>query len=191
MFPNVRMMVVATLASIVAVICGMGVLAAIGINHEPFTRLPGDRPPLQIVFDHTVPGGKAVEPFGVRFQVGAQPNADDEAAKSAPVAVPAPTADATAKETVADTKSAPDVATPIATKPPASAVANSTPVHRRRIVHRVSTQFADRTVPQQQFQWSQPAAQTTRPATGAISRAVTDKTLSNTRAAELPTPTIP
>jgi hypothetical protein len=190
MFPNVRIMVVATLASIVAVICGMGVLAAIGINHEPFTRLPGDRPPLQIVFDHTVPAAKATTVFGVRFQVGAQPTADDEAAKSAP----APPADAPAKETVADAKSTLDAATPAATKPPASAVANTvraTPVHGRRIVRRVSTQFADQTVSRQSLQWSQPAAQTARPVTGAISRAVMNKTLTNSLAAELPTPPIP
>lgn len=192
MFPNVRMMIVAMLASIAAVMCGMGMLAAIGINHEPFTRLPGDRPPVQLVFDHTVPSrDPAAAPFGVRFQVDAQPANDDEAAPPAPVAAPA--ADAPAKEAVADTKNAPDAATPAATNPSASAAADSAapkPEHRRRVVRRALNQFADQNGSQQAFQWIQPAAQTPRPATRAVSRAAMDKTLSNTPAAELPTPTI-
>ena len=55
MFPNVRMMIVAMLASVVAVICAMGMFAAFGVNHEPFAQLPSDSPPLQLVFDHAAP----------------------------------------------------------------------------------------------------------------------------------------
>jgi len=181
----------------VAVMCGMGVLAAIGINHEPFTRLPGDRPPLQLVFDHTVPVREAATvPFGVRFQVNAQPASDDEAAPPSPVAAagptPLPAADAPAKEAVADTASAPDVGKAAAMNPPASTTDSPTqkPEHRHRVVRRAPNQFADQNSSQQTLQWPQPAARGARPTTEAVSRAVMNRTPSNTPAAELPTPTI-
>ena len=40
MFPNVRLMIVAMFASVVALSCGFGVFAAFRINHEPLARLP-------------------------------------------------------------------------------------------------------------------------------------------------------
>ncbi len=192
MFPNVRMMVVATLASIVAVMCGMGVLAAIGINHEPFTRLPGDRPPMQIVFDHTAPAREATAvPFGVRFQLNAQPASDDEAAPPTPVAAPAAAAGPTPPPPPA--ADAPDVANAAATNPPASTADSAAPKseHRRRlVVRRASNEFADQNPSQHTLQWPQPAAHGARSTTEAVSRAVTNKTLSITPAAELPNPTI-
>jgi hypothetical protein len=210
MFPNVRMIIVALLASMVAVICAMGMFAAFGVTHEPFAQLPSDKPPLQLVFDHTVPAADArALPFGVRFQINAASSGGGEAAAavnipvaaSLPAAVPvaaiAPAppepAAAPAQQTVADADSAADSAIPDAVKPPASTAADAAtlkPVHRRRLVRRAPSQFADQNSSQPAFQWPRPAAPASRPATGPVSRAVANKTVSNTPAAELPAPTI-
>jgi hypothetical protein len=189
MFPNVRMMIVALLASMVAVICAMGMFAAFGVTHEPFAQLPSDKSPLQLVFDHTVPAadGRAL-PFGVRFQINAA-SSGGGVEKATAVNIPAatsPPAAASAKETVADTKSAP----PDAVKPPAVTAADTAKPVRHRLVRRAPSQFAQQNPSQPAFQWPQPAAPAVRPATGSISRAVGNKTLGNTSAAELPAPTI-
>ncbi len=189
MFPNVRMMIVAMLASVVAVICAMGMFAAFGVNHEPFAQLPSDRPPLQLVFDHTVPAadGRAL-PFGVRFQIDAASAGGGEAEKPVNIPVVSPaSAAAPAQQTVADTNGA----LPDSVKPPANAAADTaTPKPRRRLVRRAPSQFAEQNPSSPAFQWPRAAAQTSRAATGPVSRAVANKTVSNTAAAELPAPTI-
>jgi hypothetical protein len=82
MLPNVRVMIVALLASIVGIGCGLSALAAFRVNHQPFARMESGNPPLQLVFANgapvTVIDGAPV-PFGFRFQV------------IAPVATPGPT----------------------------------------------------------------------------------------------------
>jgi hypothetical protein len=191
MFPNVRMMIVAVPASTAAVICAMGMFAAFGVTHEPFAQLPGDRPPLQLVFDHTVPAadGRAL-PFGVRFQINAAAAGGDEAKNTAAVNIPAvasPAAAAPAKQIVADTASV----LPDAAKPPAVAATDTAKPVRRRLVRRAPSQFAQQNPSQPALQWPLPApAPAPRPATRPISRAAANKTLSNTPAAELPAPTI-
>ena len=45
MFPNVRLMIVATLASVVALICGFGMFAVFRVSHEPFVRVPAATAP--------------------------------------------------------------------------------------------------------------------------------------------------
>ncbi len=78
MFPNVRLMIVAVSASLLAVVCAMtlfmGMFAAFSVAHEPFSPLPAGRPPLQIAFadesSAPVADGKRA-PFGVRFQLNA------------------------------------------------------------------------------------------------------------------------
>ena len=40
MFPNVRLMIAATWASVVVLICGFGMFAAFRVSHEPLVRLP-------------------------------------------------------------------------------------------------------------------------------------------------------
>src|ERR1700744_2959293 len=72
MFPNGRLVIVAMLASVVAVSCGLGVFAAFRVNHQPFTRLQSADPPLQLVFGSGAPAPAPVRdvsaaPFGVRF----------------------------------------------------------------------------------------------------------------------------
>jgi hypothetical protein len=77
MFPNVRLMIVAVSASLLAVVCAMtlfmGMFAAFSVAHEPFSP-PAGRPPLQIAFadesSAPVADGKRA-PFGVRFQLNA------------------------------------------------------------------------------------------------------------------------
>jgi hypothetical protein len=64
-------MAVAMLASIVAMSCGLGAVAAFRVNHDSLTRLPAAGPPLQLALNATpaaVTDGTPA-PFGVRFAV--------------------------------------------------------------------------------------------------------------------------
>ena len=78
MFPNVRLMIVAISASLLAIVCAMtlfmGMFAAFSVAHEPFSALAAGRPPLQIAFadelSAPVADGKPA-PFGVRFRLNA------------------------------------------------------------------------------------------------------------------------
>lgn len=91
MFPNVRLMMVAISASILAVICAMtlfmGMFAAFSFTHESFSGLAAAKPPLQIAFADEiatpVTDGRPA-PFGVRFRLDA-PRIPD-----GPVIVPVP-----------------------------------------------------------------------------------------------------
>jgi hypothetical protein len=95
MFPNVRLMIVAMFASIVAIGCGLGMFAAFRVNHEPLARLQSGSPPLQLVFGNGAPAAisdAAMAPFGVRFQLNApvaMPAASDHALPAAPGSAPA------------------------------------------------------------------------------------------------------
>lgn len=53
MFPNVRLMIAAVAASVVALSCGFGVFAAFRVNHEPLARLQSV--PLQLVVGNAAP----------------------------------------------------------------------------------------------------------------------------------------
>ena len=48
MFPNVRLMVVAILAAITGISCGLGLFAAFRVNHEPLARLAEGSPRLAL-----------------------------------------------------------------------------------------------------------------------------------------------
>jgi len=54
MFPNVRLLIGALFASVIALSCGFGVFAAFRINHDPLSRLPADTALLQLVNEETV-----------------------------------------------------------------------------------------------------------------------------------------
>ncbi len=82
MFPNFRLTIVAVLASIVGISCGLGLFAAFRVNHEPLAGLSNGKPSLQLAFDSVEPVGDAAAPFGIRFQVSVP------AAIAAPVLVP-------------------------------------------------------------------------------------------------------
>ena len=43
MFPNVRLLIVALVASVVALSCGFALFAAFRVNHEPLSRLADRR----------------------------------------------------------------------------------------------------------------------------------------------------
>ena len=91
MFANVRLIVVAISASLLAVICAMaffmGVFAVFSVAHEPFSTLAAAKPPLQIALADdisiSVADGKPA-PFGVRFRL----NAPEIAKRPVIVAVP-------------------------------------------------------------------------------------------------------
>jgi hypothetical protein len=89
MFPNVRLMIVAISASLLAIVCAMGMFAAFSVTHELFSALPAGKLPLQIAFGDEssapVVDGKPA-PFGVRFQLNAPQ------APSGPVIVMVPAA---------------------------------------------------------------------------------------------------
>ncbi len=69
MFPNIRLMIAAIIASIVALSCGFGVFATFRVNHEPLVRLPPITAPLQLIADNTASVAvAAAEPFDRRLQ---------------------------------------------------------------------------------------------------------------------------
>jgi hypothetical protein len=114
MFPNVRLMIAATLASVLALICGFGMFAAFHVSHEPLVRLPSASAPLQLSADNaaTPMAYAAAEPFARRFQISEAKNAAEaidalarkidhrEGIQSAPFPAPAPSA-AEVKDTAA------------------------------------------------------------------------------------------
>jgi len=116
MFANVRLMIVAISASLLAVVCAMaffmGVFAVFSVAHEPFSTLAAAKPPLQIALADdisvAVADGKPA-PFGVRFQVNAPQTVNR------PVVIAVPQAFDTAAP--ADTSAA---AVPVANAQPAA-----------------------------------------------------------------------
>jgi hypothetical protein len=78
MFPNVRLMIVAIMASIVGIGCGLGMFAVFRVNHDPlhdpFVRLANGATPMQLVFSNALPSAMtdaAATPFGIRFEIKA------------------------------------------------------------------------------------------------------------------------
>jgi hypothetical protein len=55
MLPNVRLIIAATLASVLALSCGFGIFAVVRVSHEPFAHLPAPMAPPQLVAENTVP----------------------------------------------------------------------------------------------------------------------------------------
>ena len=77
MFPNVRLMTAATLASVVALICGFGLFAAFRVSHDPLVRLPPAVTAMQPIADNAARVSTTVapgEPFDRRFHISAAPN---------------------------------------------------------------------------------------------------------------------
>ena len=91
MFPNVRLMIAATLASVVALICGFGMFAVFRVSHDPFVRLPAATAPLQLVADNAArpsTGFASGEAFDRRFEVKALPYAAEDTNAAAAAAEP-------------------------------------------------------------------------------------------------------
>lgn len=57
MFPNVRLMIVAVMASIMGMSCALGLFAEFRVSHESFLRASNVSAPLQIVSADTTPAG--------------------------------------------------------------------------------------------------------------------------------------
>ncbi len=128
MFPNVRLMIAAILASILGMSCGLGVFAVFRVNHDPFARLPNAAPPLQLASSNTSPFAlkdsafkdsaapdAAIAPFGVRFELKEPQNAGT----AAPQAVAAPETAATpATEAASDVVTAETPQTVATVEPP-------------------------------------------------------------------------
>ncbi|MGB3743002.1 MAG: hypothetical protein WBD11_00485 [Xanthobacteraceae bacterium] len=85
MFPNVRLLVVAVLAAIAGIACGLGLFATFRVNHEPLARFAEGGPPLQLAFDKLAPVPDTAAPVAARYPL-------DGAAKplSAPILIPPP-----------------------------------------------------------------------------------------------------
>ena len=116
MFPNVRLMIAATLASVVALICGFGLFAMFRVSHEPFVRLAVATAPLQLVADNAATSPvvfASAAPFGYRVQINIAPNAAMAADAPAPASEPRLEADA------APAAAPPDAAAPDKTPAPA------------------------------------------------------------------------
>jgi hypothetical protein len=132
MFPNVRLIIVAMLASMASICCCLGVFAAFRVNHEPFTRSQSSNPPLQLVFGSGAPvvaTDAAVAPFGVRFALNVPPAAGPVPTPTpashvametlAPNAVGTDAGQATKEETQQDQDSAKDATRKVAVAAPA------------------------------------------------------------------------
>jgi hypothetical protein len=88
MFPNVRLLIAALLASVVALSCGFGVFAALGVNRDPLAQLPAGATALQLVADEAA---AAPATWGAPFGQGSRLSAPQigAVAARAPVAAPA------------------------------------------------------------------------------------------------------
>ena len=84
MFPNVRLLIAAMVASVVALSCGFAMFAAFRVNHEPLSRLATGAAPLQLAAGNPIPVIAMPVPadsFGNRFPLnqadsaGASPKA--------------------------------------------------------------------------------------------------------------------
>jgi len=69
MFPNVRLMVVAILAAIAGISCGLGLFATFRVNHEPLARLAEGSPPMQLAVDNLTLRSNALAAMEARLPV--------------------------------------------------------------------------------------------------------------------------
>lgn len=70
MFPNVRLLIAALFASVVALSCGFGVFAALRVNRDPLSRLPTGTTALQLVANEAAAAPAAWgAPFGSGFRL--------------------------------------------------------------------------------------------------------------------------
>jgi hypothetical protein len=111
MLPNVRLMIAATLASVVALICGFGMFAVFRVSHEPFVRVPAATAPLRLVADNAARSSAdfaSGAPLAHRLELRAQPSAaevahapgaaDEHDTAAAATPATAPAADAAAPQ---------------------------------------------------------------------------------------------
>jgi hypothetical protein len=77
MFPNVRLMIVAVLASILGISCALGLFAEFRVSHDSFLRESNASTPLQLGSNDGAPGRivNTAAPFEFRFQAPPPPAA--------------------------------------------------------------------------------------------------------------------
>ena len=117
MFPNVRLMIAAMVASVVVLSCGFAMFAAFRVNHEPLSRLATGATPLQLAAGNPMPSAAmptAAESFGSRFPLNQAETAGAAAAASPPqpdhetnIAPPSAVASTAPAETGAATAASP------------------------------------------------------------------------------------
>jgi hypothetical protein len=129
MFPNVRLLIAAVVASVVALSCGFAMFAALRVNHEPLSRLAAGAAPLQLAAGNPTPGVAMPMPadsFGNRFPLnqadsaGASPEAmsrqpEHDDSVEPPSAVASTTATSPATDTAEPAQTAPVAQAPAAT----------------------------------------------------------------------------
>jgi hypothetical protein len=87
MFPNVRLLIAAVVASVVALSCGFAMFATFRVNHEPLSRLATGTAPLQLAAGNPIPSAAppaSADSFGNRFP----PNQGDVTGASTEAAPP-------------------------------------------------------------------------------------------------------
>jgi hypothetical protein len=84
MFPDLRLLVVAVLAAIAGIGCGLGLFATFRVNHEPLMRFSEGGPPLQLAFDNRTALPEAASAIPARLPL------DGGKVAPAPVLIPAP-----------------------------------------------------------------------------------------------------
>jgi hypothetical protein len=92
MFPNVRLLIAAVVASVVALSCGFALFATFRVNHEPLSRLAAGAAPLQLAAGNPIASAALPAPadsFGNRFPL----HQADIAGASAAVTPPQPEPD--------------------------------------------------------------------------------------------------
>jgi hypothetical protein len=129
MFPDVRLLIAAVVASVVALSCGFAMFATFRVNHEPLSRLATGAAPLQLAAGNpSAATPAATESFGIRFPVSqadragapaeaAPPQPDHEDHVAAPNAVASTAATAAETGAVEPEQPAPEQPAPVAQAP--------------------------------------------------------------------------
>ena len=115
MFPNVRLMVVAILAAIAGISCGLGLFATFRVNHEPLARLAEGSPPLQLALNNRalgleagaslearLPGKDAAKLISVPAIIATPTREPNPASSSAPSSAPSRTPSPAPEQSGAD-----------------------------------------------------------------------------------------
>jgi DNA polymerase-3 subunit gamma/tau len=178
MFPNVRILIAAVVASVVALSCGFAMFAALRVNHEPLSRLATGAAPLQLAAGNPISSVAMPAPadsFGNRFpanqadSAGASPEApprqpDHADSVEPPSAVASTTATAPETGTAEPAQPAPVAQAPAAgpnAKPDEVAVApNEPPPATSSEPAPVATETAVTEPPAEQAAPAKPAAPT-------------------------------
>src|ERR1700722_12383569 len=92
MFPNVRLMMVALVTTVMALSFGFGVFAAFRVNAEPLAGLPAATPALRLVAnDWSPPPARIVSDVALPVRV-APPSANADTSRQSETAAPEPVA---------------------------------------------------------------------------------------------------